>query len=168
MAEGALRKGQDKSWISVCFRLLPVAFALILFSFFLFYDQSAKKFDENEAFAQAFVGLTVISSSVAGFALYKKDLLKTKTVVILLVVCGFALRLAYALKYGYNVHQLKVLIQADICLIFVRWPMETVCPIPTIGSSVIRRCIIFLRLCRSSCRICLVSPMAERLRIFSI
>ncbi len=105
MAEGALKKGQDKSWISVCFRLLPVAFALILFSFFLFYDQSAKKFDENEAFAQAFVGLTVISSSVAGFALYKKDLLKTKTVVILLVVCGFALRLAYALKYGYNVHQ---------------------------------------------------------------
>ena len=105
MAEGVLKKEQDKSWISVSFRLLPVFFALILFAFFLFYDQSAHKFDENEAVAQTLVGLTVILSSVAGFILYKKDLLKTKTVVILLAVCGFALRLAYALKFGYNVHQ---------------------------------------------------------------
>lgn len=105
MAEGVLKKNDGKFCLSLCFRILPFAFAIVLLAFFLFYDQSANKFQENEAFAQTFTGIVFVISAVVGAVLYKKNLLNTKSLVMLLVVCGFALRLAYALKFGYYVHQ---------------------------------------------------------------
>ena len=104
MGEGRLTSVK-KSVFSNVFCLLPVAFLLTLLAFFLFYDQSAHRFEENCTTAEQLTGIALICSAVTGFLLYKKDKLNTKAVIILLFVCGFALRLAYALRYGYNVHQ---------------------------------------------------------------
>lgn len=98
-------KSSENSVISKIFCLLPFAFLLILLAFFLFYDQSAHKFEENCTTAELVTGIALFSSGIVGVLLYKKDKLSTKAVVVLLFVCGFALRLAYALRYGYNVHQ---------------------------------------------------------------
>ncbi|MBQ3550921.1 MAG: glycosyltransferase family 39 protein [Clostridia bacterium] len=104
MGEGRL-SSVKRSVFSNVLCLLPFAFLLILLAFFLFYDQSAHKFEENCTVAELVTGIALLGSAVSGFLLYKKNKLNTNTVVVLLFVCGFALRLAYALRYGYNVHQ---------------------------------------------------------------
>ncbi len=104
MGGGRLKLSKSSVYSKV-FCLLPFVFLLVLLAFFLFYDQSAHRFEENCTTAELLTGIALIGSAVAGVLLYKKDKLSTKAVVILLLVCGFALRLAYALRYGYNVHQ---------------------------------------------------------------
>lgn len=105
MEESILKKEQNRPEFQKYFLLLPWFFVIVLLIFLLFYDQSAHKFEENEAVAQIVTGATFVFGSISGVLLYKKGFLETKSVALLLIVFGFVLRLGYALKYGYNVNQ---------------------------------------------------------------
>ncbi len=85
--------------------VLPAVFAAVLLLFFLLYDQSAHLSDYNGTVADAVSCFGILFSCCAAYVCYRKCLLDTKTVVFLVIVCGFTLRLAYALRYGYGVNQ---------------------------------------------------------------
>ena len=85
--------------------VLPVIFAFVLFVFFCCYDQSINKFVENGAVAEFLIGATLIGSAISAYSFYKKGCLNTENVVTLLIICGFVLRLGYAIQYNYNLNQ---------------------------------------------------------------
>lgn len=85
--------------------ILPIIFAFVLFVFFCCYDQSINKFDENGAVAEFLIGSAFIGSAIFAYIAYKRCTLNAETVVTLLIICGFALRLGYAIQYNYNLNQ---------------------------------------------------------------
>ncbi len=105
MAEGVLKKEYKASFLTKYFNLLPCLFAVVLLLFFIFFNQSGNKSDYNSAVAEMLTAVSFVSVGAVGFVLYKYGKLDTKSVVALLFVCGFAVRLAYALRYGYSVNQ---------------------------------------------------------------
>ena len=97
---------KDRKFKSVSLRfLLPAVFAVVLLLFFFFYDQSVRDFRENGVTADIILCLTVSLSGALGVVLYYNQLLNTHTLIALMFVCGFALRLCYAVRYGYSVNQ---------------------------------------------------------------
>ncbi len=85
--------------------ILPIIFAFVLFVFFCCYDQSINKFDENGAVAEFLICSTFVGSVISAYVFYRKGRLNAKTVVTLLIICGFALRLGYAIQYNYQYNQ---------------------------------------------------------------
>lgn len=86
-------------------RLLPVFFAIILSLFFFTYDQSARKFEDNSAVAQIFSVVILLFSVVTLYISKLKNKLSSEMIIFFMFLCGFALRLGYALRYSYMVNQ---------------------------------------------------------------
>ncbi len=105
MAICVLKKEHNESFLSKRFNLLPLFFAVILLTFFFLFNQSANKSEINSAVAEMLTAVTFVLVGSFGFWHYKTGRLDTKTVVALLIVCGFIVRLSYALRFGYNIHQ---------------------------------------------------------------
>jgi hypothetical protein len=85
--------------------ILPIAFAVVLVLFLLFFDQTEFKNDIADNLSDLVIGFTLLFSSIFAFIKNKTDVLSSKTVIILLLICGFALRLGYIIRYPYDVHQ---------------------------------------------------------------
>ena len=105
MAEGVLKKNYEDSFLTKYFNFLPCLFAVVILLFLLIFNQSGNKFEYNSSVAEMLTAISFVSVGAVGFVLYKYGRLDTKSVVALLIVCGFAVRLAYALRYGYSVNQ---------------------------------------------------------------
>ncbi len=85
--------------------VLTAVFALLLLGLFLFYDQSAY-YSENYSYLSDCLPFAVITiSSVAAYFLYKRERLNESHILLLLLACGFALRLGYTLKYPWYANQ---------------------------------------------------------------
>lgn len=87
------------------YRLLPLLFVFVLFFFFAFYDQSSRFAEDNANCAELISALALVFSCATAYVLYHKQKLTSDGIIILLLICGFALRLGYALKYHYAVNQ---------------------------------------------------------------
>ena len=87
---------------------LPFVFGIILLFVFAFFDQTAENF---EIAAEVIVCALLVLSGIIVYFLYKTDLLSFKALICLVLLCGFALRLGYAFKYGYwqNQHDVESL-----------------------------------------------------------
>ena len=106
MLNADLRKNNSLFKLNInIHHILPFIFAFILFVFFSYYDQSINKFDENGAVAEYLIILTFIGSVISAYIFNCKGKLNANTVVTLLIICGFALRLGYAIQYNYQYNQ---------------------------------------------------------------
>ncbi len=83
---------------------LPIVFAVVLLNFLLFYSQADSQ-SSNITLAELISVCVFSFSGVFGFIAYKKGTLSTEKLIFLMFLCGFSLRLAYALTYGYSYHQ---------------------------------------------------------------
>ncbi|MBO5912107.1 MAG: glycosyltransferase family 39 protein [Clostridia bacterium] len=87
------------------YRFLPLIFIFILFFFFAFYDQSSYYAEENANCSELLTISAFLLSGAAVFVLYYKQKLTYDNIIMLLLICGFVLRLSYAIKYHYSVNQ---------------------------------------------------------------
>lgn len=85
--------------------LLPLAAAFTLLSAALFYPQASLTYDINAVNADVVICLSIVLCGAFAAYRYFKGSLDGKTVIFLMFICGFALRLAYVLRYSYYVHQ---------------------------------------------------------------
>ncbi len=82
--------------------VLPFVFLVILTFVFALCDQTLA---DIQIIADVLVcGLFILAGSV-GYLLYKSEFLNYRILIFLVLICGFALRLGYALKTGYMQNQ---------------------------------------------------------------
>lgn len=88
--------------------VLPFVFSIILLFVFSLCDQTAENI---QIVAEVAVCALLILSGIIGYFLYKTDFLSFNALICLILLCGFALRLGYALKYGFwqNQHDVESL-----------------------------------------------------------
>ncbi len=84
---------------------LPLVFTLVLFFFFAFYDQSSHFAEENAGLSELLILSAFVLTSATACVLYHRRKLSLDNIIFLLLVCGFVLRLGYAIKYHYAVNQ---------------------------------------------------------------
>ncbi len=82
--------------------ILPFAFGVILAFVFALYDQTTMN---NQATAEVLTFTIFVIAGIIGLFLYKTQRLSIDNLIFLVMLCGFALRLSYALKIGYMQNQ---------------------------------------------------------------
>lgn len=87
------------------FIYLPIYAFVVLVAFACLYPQNSYKFAENCITAEIIMVLVFTVSIGFGAYLYQKGSLDEKTVIALMFLCGFAMRLAYVIKYPYSANQ---------------------------------------------------------------
>ena len=102
MAGGRLSKNRFNFSFNI---LLALCFAVVLLFFFFTYDQAGTSSVDNNHYADIVICFAFVFCGVAWLFLKKLNLFNSKTLVALIMICGFALRLSYAIRYGYNQHQ---------------------------------------------------------------
>lgn len=102
-----LRRYNDEYWF---LRLLPLGFATVLCIVFLFCDQT-RYYDSGSILSRFLPTVTVLFSVAFGCFLKQKNKLSYVAVTTLLIICGFSLRLGYALDCGWleNQHDVETL-----------------------------------------------------------
>lgn len=96
---------REKSISFVLFSGLVPVCTLFLFLLFLCFDQSALTELQRTQYADLSALSATVFAGVVAYLLYRSGRLDCRAVVILLLVVGFFLRLAYVIEYGYYEHQ---------------------------------------------------------------
>lgn len=88
----------------LCFKILLAAVSAVLL-LFLGVDQAALSDDAKVLISDAIILTTLIISAGVAFFGIKGGLPQSRTLLLIIFACGFAMRLAYAVRYGYYEHQ---------------------------------------------------------------
>ena len=88
----------------LCFKILLAAVSAVLL-LFLGVDQAALSDDAKVLISDAIILTTLIISAGVAFFGIKGGLPQRRTLLLIIFACGFAMRLAYAVRYGYYEHQ---------------------------------------------------------------
>lgn len=94
--------------------VLALAFGTVLLIFFFTVDQAALSSEQKKVISDFLYLVPLIFSAGIAFFMKKSGLLNRKTVLVLIITCGFAMRLAYAVRFGYyeNQHDVEGLTSA--------------------------------------------------------
>lgn len=94
--------------------VLASAFGFVLLMFFFTVDQAVLSADQKKVISDFLILVPLVISAGVAFFTEKLGSLNRKTVLILIIICGFAMRFAYAVRFGIyeNQHDVEGLTSA--------------------------------------------------------